>query len=290
MYKIALIASPNLAAHAEHLTQLLSLLDRPDVSLWCDRAFRQTLAEDFGLHPKIAGYIPSDFSPLDMDFVISLGGDGTLLRAARRVFAEGTPILGLNMGRLGFLNDRSIQEALPLIKRLFEGNYTTEERMLLSVEVDGTHYGEVLNDIALLKRETGSMITLHTRLEGKELANYECDGLVISTPSGSTAYSLSAYGPLMMPQTRAMLITPIAPHSLTMRPLVLPEEQTIELTVSARNNTFLIVLDGQTKILPCGVRIRIRKSANTLRLLHLDDYSFTDTLRKKLLWAAPVRE
>ena len=112
MYKIALIASPNLAAHAEHLTQLLSLLDRPDVSLWCDRAFRQTLAEDFGLHPKIAGYIPSDFSPLDMDFVISLGGDGTLLRAARRVFAEGTPILGLNMGRLGFLNDRSIQEAL----------------------------------------------------------------------------------------------------------------------------------------------------------------------------------
>ena len=225
-----------------------------------------------------------------MDFVISLGGDGTLLRAARRVFAEGTPILGLNMGRLGFLNDRSIQEALPLIERLFEGNYTTEERMLLSVEVDGTHYGEVLNDIALLKRETGSMITLHTRLEGKELANYECDGLVISTPSGSTAYSLSAYGPLMMPQTRAMLITPIAPHSLTMRPLVLPEEQTIELTVSARNNTFLIVLDGQTKILPCGVRIRIRKSANTLRLLHLDDYSFTDTLRKKLLWAAPVRE
>ena len=162
--------------------------------------------------------------------------------------------------------------------------------MLLSVEVDGTHYGEVLNDIALLKRETGSMITLHTRLEGKELANYECDGLVISTPSGSTAYSLSAYGPLMMPQTRAMLITPIAPHSLTIRPLLLPEEQTIELTVSARNNTFLIVLDGQTKILPCGVRIRIRKSTNTLRLLHLDDYSFTDTLRKKLLWAAPVRE
>jgi len=162
--------------------------------------------------------------------------------------------------------------------------------MLLSVEVDGAHYGEALNDVALLKRETGSMITLYARLADTELASYECDGLVISTPSGSTAYSLSAYGPLMMPQVRAMLITPIAPHSLTMRPLVIPEDETIDLTVSARNNTFLIVLDGQTKILPCGAKITIRKSANSLCLLHLDSHSFTDTLRKKLLWAAPVRE
>ena len=227
---------------------------------------------------------------MDMDFVISLGGDGTLLRAARRVFAEGTPVLGLNMGRLGFLTDRSVQEALPLLSRLFEGKYTTERRMLLSVEVDGTHYGEALNEVALLKRETGSMITLHTRLAGDELASYECDGLVIATPSGSTAYSLSAYGPLMMPQVGAMLITPIAPHSLTMRPLVIPEDETIEMTVSARNNTFLIVLDGQTKILPCGAKIIIRKSVNSLCLLHLDKHSFADTLRKKLLWAAPVRE
>ena len=151
MYKIALIASSHLAAHAAHLTELLHLLDRPDVSLWCDRSFHRTLASDFDLHPTIAGYIPADYSPLDMDFVISLGGDGTLLRAARRVFAEGTPVLGLNMGRLGFLTDRSIQEALPLLSRLFDGTYTTERRMLLSVEVDGAHYGEALNDVALLK-------------------------------------------------------------------------------------------------------------------------------------------
>lgn len=290
MYKIALIASSHLAAHAAHLAELLHLLDRPDVSLWCDRSFHRTLTSDFDLHPTIAGYIPADYTPLDMDFVISLGGDGTLLRAARRVFAEGTPVLGLNMGRLGFLTDRSVQEALPLLSRLFDGTYTTERRMLLSVEVDGAHYGEALNDVALLKRETGSMITLYARLADTELASYECDGLVISTPSGSTAYSLSAYGPLMMPQVRAMLITPIAPHSLTMRPLVIPEDETIDLTVSARNNTFLIVLDGQTKILPCGAKITIRKSVNSLCLLHLDSYSFTDTLRKKLLWAAPVRE
>lgn len=290
MYKIALVASPSLAAHAAHLQQLLQRLDRPDVSLWCDRTFHLSLQEDFGLQPTIAGYLPTDFSPLDMDFVISLGGDGTLLRAARHIFAEGTPVLGLNMGRLGFLNDRSIEEALPLLDHLFDGSYTTERRMLLSVEVDGKHYGEVLNDVALLKRETGSMITLHTLLDGQHLANYECDGLVISTPSGSTAYSLSAYGPLMMPQTPAMLLTPIAPHSLTMRPLVVPEESCIDITASARNNTFLIVLDGQTKILPCGAQIRITKSPNSLQLIHLSDYSYTETLRRKLLWAASVRE
>lgn len=290
MYKLALIASPSLTAHATHLRQFFAELDRPDVSLWCDRSFHQSLEQDFGIHPVIAGYLPTDFSPLDMDFVISLGGDGTLLRAARHVFAEGTPVLGLNMGRLGFLNDRGIEEALPLLHRLFEGSYTTEQRLLLSVEVDGKPYGEVLNDVALLKRETGSMITLHTLLEGQHLANYECDGLVISTPSGSTAYSLSAYGPLMMPQTPAILLTPIAPHSLTMRPLVVPDEDTIEITVSARNNSFLIVLDGQTKILPCSSHIRISKSPNTLHLVHLDSYSYTETLRRKLLWAAPVRE
>ena len=290
MYKIALVASPSLASHAEHLRQLFVQLDRPDVSLWCDRSFHQMLEQDLGISPRIAGYLPTDFSPLNMDFVISLGGDGTLLRAARHIFAEGTPVLGLNMGRLGFLNDRSIEEALPLLDRLFEGSYTTEQRMLLYVEIDGKPYGKVLNDVALLKRETGSMITLHTLLEGQHLANYECDGLVISTPSGSTAYSLSAYGPLMMPQTRAMLLTPIAPHSLTMRPLVVPDDNTIEVSVSARNNSFLIVLDGQTKILPCTSRIRITKSPNTLHLVHLGDYSYTETLRRKLLWAAPVRE
>lgn len=290
MYKIALVASSHLAAHAAPLTELLRLLERSDVALWCDRSFHRTLASDFDLHPTIAGYIPADCTPLNMDFVISLGGDGTLLKAARRVFAEETPILGLNMGRLGFLTDRSIRDAIPLLSRLFDGSYTTEHRMLLSIEVDGTHFGEALNEVALLKRETGSMITLHACLEGAELASYESDGLVIATPSGSTAYSLSAFGPLMMPQVKAMLLTPIAPHSLSMRPLVIPEDETIELTVAARNNTFLIALDGQTKILPCGAKITIRKSVNSLCLLHLDTHSFADTLRKKLLWAAPVRE
>jgi len=291
MYRIALIASQYLTAHAEHLRELLSALDRPDVALYCDHAFQAELAEEFHLTPRFAGALPSDMSPLDVDFVLSLGGDGTFLRAARRVFASEIPVLGLNMGRLGFLTDMGIEEALPLLPRLFSGEYTTERRMLLSVDVDGVHQGEILNDVALLKRETGSMIAIRTLLgEGDHLANYECDGLIVSTPSGSTAYSLSAYGPLMMPQCRNMLLTPIAPHSLTMRPLVLPEDLAVEMTVTARNNTFLLVLDGQTKIFPTGVKVRVTKSPNQLSVLHLRPYCFADTLRRKLLWGAPVRE
>lgn len=290
MYKIALIASERLEAHADHLAQLFQALDRPDVALWCDKSFHDSLEQSFGLSPHIAGHLPTDLAPMDMDFILSLGGDGTLLRAARRAFAEETPVLGLNMGRLGFLTDRNIHDGLPLLENLFNGDYTLEERTLLSVEVDGVRQGLILNDVALLKRETGSMITLQTNLGEEFLANYECDGLVISTPSGSTAYSLSAYGPLMMPDTPAMLITPIAPHSLTMRPLVLPDSRTLEITATARNNTFLMVLDGQSKILPCGVKIRITRAESRLRLIHLAPYSFTETLRNKLLWGAPVRD
>ena len=290
MYKIALIASQHLDGHAAHLAELLAVLDRPDVRLYLDPGFETMLREQFGLEPRLAGHLPPYPTPLDVDFVLSLGGDGTFLRAARRVFAQEIPVLGLNMGRLGFLTDRGITEALPLMERLFTEDYTLETRMLLSVEADGQCQGDVLNEVALLKRETGSMITIHTMLGDDFLADYDCDGLIIATPSGSTAYSLGAGGPLMMPGSRCMLLTPIAPHSLTMRPLVVPEATDLELSVRARNNSYMLVLDGQARILPCGAKVRIRKSTRQLQVMHLQPYSFADTLRRKLLWAAPVRE
>lgn len=290
MYKIALIASQHLEGHAAHLAALLEQLERPELRLYMDASFEQQLAERFDLHPQLAGYLPPHPSPLDVDFVLSLGGDGTFLRAARRVFGQEIPVLGLNMGRLGFLTDRGVAEALPLLDRLFMGQYTLEARMLLSVEVDGHYYGDVLNEVALLKRETGSMISIHTLLGEDYLADYDCDGLIVATPSGSTAYSLGAGGPLMMPGARSILLTPIAPHSLTMRPLVIPEHTELELSVSARNNSYLLVLDGQTKILPCSSTVRITKSPRQLQVLHLEPHSFAQTLRRKLLWGAPLRD
>lgn len=289
MYRIAIFGSEHTQRHTAHLRLLFDKLTRSDVALYYDAAFLEALQTSYGLTPPVAGVLPQG-QALDVDAAISLGGDGTFLRTARRVGAQKIPILGINLGRLGFLTDMDIAEAPEQIDRLIEGDYTLELRTQLKVEVDGQYFGEVLNEVAILKRETGSMIGIHTLLDGNYLADYECDGLVVATPTGSTAYSLSVYGPIMMPQTRCMLLAPIAPHSLTMRPLVVSDDVEVSLEVSARNNSFLMVLDGQTKIFPCGVRIRITRAQHTISIIHLDRSVFADTLRRKLLWGAPVRE
>lgn len=289
MYRIAVFGSTYSQHHADRLRLLFDELRRSDVALYYDVAFLEAVQSSYGLTPPVAGTLPEG-EAIDADFAISLGGDGTLLRAARRVGSQKIPILGINLGRLGFLTDMDSVDAAPLIHRLFTGEYRVEQRGQLRVEVDGQYFGEVLNEVAILKRETGSMISIHTLIDDNYLANYECDGLVVATPTGSTAYSLSVYGPIMMPQTQCTLLAPIAPHSLTMRPLVVPDEVRIDLSVSSRNNSFLMVLDGQTKILSCGVPIRITRSEHTISIVHLGQSSFAETLRRKLLWGAPVRE
>lgn len=288
-YKIAVFGTKHKQQHTEQLRLLFEALERADVSLYFDRCFYQALIEEYNLSPRIAGFV-DDAQALDIDCAISLGGDGTFLRTARRVASQSIPILGINMGRLGFLTDMDVAEAVSLIPNLFSGQYHIEERMQLRIEVDGRNYGDVLNEVALLKRETGSMISIRTQLDGAYLADYDCDGLVVSTPTGSTAYSLSVHGPIIMPDSPCTLLAPIAPHSLTMRPLVVAASTLIEMEVSARNNTCLLVLDGQTKILPCGVRITVRRSSHCIKMLHLRPTNYADTLRRKLLWGTSVRE
>lgn len=289
MLRIAVFGTKHKVQHATSLGLLLDELARHEAELYFDAGFHQALQSEYGLEPRAAGILTAD-GAIDADLAISLGGDGTLLRTARRVAPFEIPILGINIGRLGFLTDMNVSEAIPLVGRLFTGGYYSEERMQLRVEIDGKPYGDVLNELAILKRETGSMITIHTELDGVYLADYDCDGLVIATPTGSTAYSLSVYGPIIMPTTECALLAPIAPHSLSMRPLVVPADTTVGMTLSARNNTVLLVLDGQSKIIPCGARISVTRSPNTIRLLHLEQTSFADTLRRKLLWGAAVRE
>lgn len=289
MHRIAIFGSSYQHMHAPKLGALLEELLRTGVRLYCDGAFHRSLREDFGLEVPISGYL-EDMEALDLDFAISLGGDGTFLRTARRVSSQRIPILGINLGRLGFLTDIDLDEALSEVHLFLEGRYTIEERMQLRVEVDGRYCGDTLNEVSLLKRETGSMITLHTRLGDAYLADYECDGLLISTPTGSTAYSLAAGGPIMMPETESILMTPVAPHSLTVRPLVVSDQEVIHIRVSSRNNSFLMALDGQTKILDCDNSICIRRSEHSIRMIRLSNKSFADTLRRKLHWATPVRD
>ncbi len=289
MYRIAVFGTSHKQQHTEQLRQLFDELERREVELYFDSAFYQILTGEYDLHPRASGFVEED-QALAVDYAISLGGDGTFLRTARRVGAQGVPILGINLGRLGFLTDMNVAEAASLIDNLFTGACYIEERMQLRITVDGKVYGDVLNEVALLKRETGSMITIHTHLDDVYLADYDCDGLVVSTPTGSTAYSLSVHGPIIMPESACILLAPIAPHSLTMRPLVVSSDTVTTMSVSARNNSFLLVLDGQSRIVSCGATIKVERSPHTIRMLHLRKISYAEVLRRKLLWGAPVRE
>lgn len=287
-YKIALFGTDYKAKHREQLQLIIQELQGYDVSLYFDPAFLIVLQREYNIDPQQAHRLELD-NALDVDLAISLGGDGTFLRTARRISGQGIPILGINLGRLGFLTDIDVHEAVPQLGQLFAGQYSIEERRQLRVEVNGKYIGDVLNEVAILKRETASMISIQTHLDGTFLADYDCDGLVISTPTGSTAYSLSVYGPIMMPDADCHLIAPIAPHSLSMRPLVISSGSVLEMCVEARNNSFMLALDGGAKILSCDSQLRVYSSPHCIQMVRLKTLSYAETLRRKLHWATPVR-
>lgn len=287
-YKIALFGTGYKAKHREQLQLLFDHLQSYEVRLYFDPSFLSVVEHEYGLSIPKAQVLPIG-SALDVDLAISLGGDGTFLRAARQISGQGIPILGINLGRLGFLTDMDVHEAVPLLGQLFEGQYSVEERRQLRVEVDGKYLGDVLNEVAILKRETASMISIQTYLDGTYLADYDCDGLVLSTPTGSTAYSLSVYGPIMMPDADCNLIAPIAPHSLSMRPLVIASGAVVEMSVESRNNSFMLALDGGAKILSTEAKLKVYSSPHYIPIVRLRTLNYAETLRRKLHWATPVR-
>ena len=226
------------------------------------------------------------------DFVISLGGDGTLLRAAGHVGDKGTPILGINMGRLGFLADIVPSEIESAINSLYDGDYAIEEHSVICVEADGKpleHSSFALNDIAVLKRDTASMITIHAEINGEYLVTYQADGLIVSTPTGSTAYSLSNGGPIIVPRTGTLCLTPVAPHSLNIRPIVIPDDTEITLTVESRSHNFLIAVDGQSGKCTENARLTITKAPYSARIVKRSNQRYFSTLREKMMWGADTR-
>ena len=226
------------------------------------------------------------------DFVISLGGDGTLLRAAAHVGCKGTPILGVNMGRLGFLADIVPCEIESAIASLYDGSFAIEEHTVISVEADGKPLDGhccALNDIAVLKRDTASMITIHTSVNGEYLMTYQADGLIVCTPTGSTAYSLSNGGPIIVPRTGTLCLTPVAPHSLNVRPIVVPDDSVIELTAESRSHNFLIAVDGQSEKCAEGTKLTIRKADHTVKIVKRSSQRYFSTLREKMMWGADTR-
>ncbi len=229
-----------------------------------------------------------------IDAMVVLGGDGMMLSAARLINGRKVPILGINMGGLGFLTASTVHELYPLLERLISGDYTLEERMMLTVsltrggQTTSTH--KVLND-AVIKGGNGRLARLETRINKQYVTTYRADGLIVATPTGSTAYSLSANGPILYPTIDSIIVAPICPFNLTNRPVVIPDWMTVDITVSPEQSSLQLILDGQVDIyLGSGDRIDIKRADTNVYLVKYEGKSYFDILRERLMWEVkPVK-
>ena len=238
-----------------------------------------------------AAHVFSD-DDFEADFAISMGGDGTFLKTASRVGKRDIPILGVNMGRLGFLADISPDDIEHCLKALYQEDFAIESRALIQVETDGEAIEGIncaLNDVAILKRDTAAMISIRASINGQYLNTYQADGLVISTPTGSTAYSLSNGGPIIVPGTKVFSMTAVAPHSLNVRPIVLPDSAVIELEVESRSHNFLVAIDGRSEKCKEGTKVTLRRAPYDIKVVKRPDHRYFNSLREKMMWGADSR-
>lgn len=228
----------------------------------------------------------------DCDMLFSIGGDGTFLEAVSMVRDRNIPMVGINSGRLGFLADIAMDDLPEAIYEILKGKYVIRQLELLSLTSNKSCFGNnnfALNEMAIHKQDSASMVTVHTYIDGEFLNSYWSDGLIISTPTGSTAYSLSVGGPIMHPLSGGFVITPIAPHNLTVRPLVVPNNSEITLRVEGRGGKFLASLDSRSCILDNGIELKIKKADFKISVIEMYGQSFYSTLRNKLMWGADKR-
>lgn len=323
---------------------LLGCLRQYEAEVFVERTFYDFLRQMHGGEPVVAALCDSmhvfDVLDFPVDYAISMGGDGTLLKTASHVGATGIPIIGVNTGRLGFLADFLPNEIEQALDELYAGKCRVEEHAAIKLSLgdgssgsngsmslrdgskgsngsfsamlrkrpcgpsamslrDGSKglsgsngsigYPYALNDIAVLKRDNASMITIHARINGDELVTYQADGLVVSTPTGSTAYNLSNGGPIMAPLTGILCLTPVAPHSLNIRPIVINDDSVIELTVESRTHNYLVAVDGRSAALDESIPLVISKAPYTVRIVKRASQHYFATLREKMMWGMDAR-
>lgn len=228
-----------------------------------------------------------------IDFALSVGGDGTFLTSAAAIGNKNIPILGVNCGHLGFLAEVQTNDLDAILNQLVAGQYTIEQRSLLNLSIidkDGIiregliMSPNALNEIAILKQGLTNMLTIETKVNGELLHSYHSDGLVIATPTGSTAYNLSIGGPLVVPQSKGILLTPIAPHSLTVRPIIVPDDWKFDIHVSSRYDSYMVSVDGRSQSLSTDMSLHIERAPYTVKVVQIGDNSFLKSLRQKLNW------
>lgn len=282
---IAIYGSRRQTPHAPQLQTLLHALAVGGAGIAMHPKLYEHLSGELGMSlPGVAVADPYR-SPAEADLALSIGGDGTFLRTAAWVAETGTPILGINTGNLGYLSALGIDEAVAHTDYILDGDYIVEPRTLLHVQADGLRgWPYALNEAVVAKEDSASMITASATVGGRALTDYRADGLIVSTPTGSTAYNLSAGGPIVQPSAPCWVITPICAHSLGMRPLVISDDMEISLKVTGRCKVFRLSLDGRSVALPQGTTVTMRRAGFRTNIVQLRCNEFPAVLRSKLMF------
>lgn len=272
------------------ISNVLSTLYAYDVDIYLSDAFSGYIKNN-NLEIKHQKYSKGDDLTF-LDAFITLGGDGTLLEAVTHVGRSGVPILGINTGRLGFLATTAKEDIEAALKDLVDGKYQFDERSLICLKTDerlfnGSNFA--LNDFAILKKDTSSMIVVNAYIDGEYLNSYWADGIIVSTPTGSTGYSLSCGGPMVLPHSENFILTPVSPHNLTVRPIVIPDDSKLSFTIEGRSKNFLIALDSRLATVDDTVELHVSKADFKIKLIQLSDNNYFKTLRQKLNWGLDVR-
>ena len=289
--KFAIFGNKHQSKKSKSIEQLFAAIVKFGDTFIIDEPFyRFLLGEGFSVSTPEGLINGNDFTA---DIAISFGGDGTLLRTASRIGDKEIPILGINAGRLGFLTTTSNENIEYVIGKIHEGEYDVEKHNIIEALTHGStlkNYPFALNEIAVMKHDSSSMMTLDVTLNGNDRITYQADGLIVAAPSGSTGYSLSVGGPIIAPDANVLVLTPIAPHSLSARPLVISDSTTIEIKVNSRSHNFLIALDGRNESCDESTVITVRKAAYRQLIIRRKEHSFIQNLQEKLMWGTDVRE
>jgi NAD+ kinase len=273
------------------VTKVLEYLEKSKCEIWASSKLLKVMKSSGVRGHKVKSFELGD-SLKPLDFFFSLGGDGTLLESVTYIGKAEVPILGINTGRLGFLATISREEMESALSNLFSGHYALDMRSVLKLTSTPRLFGDLnfaLNDFTIMKKDTSSMITVRVFVDGELLNSYWSDGIIVSTPTGSTGYSLSCGGPLVYPRSQSFIITPVSPHNLGTRPIVLSDSSEISFQIAGRSKKFLVSLDSRFETIDETVKLKIKKEKFGVKLVELPGHHYFNTLRQKLNWGLDIR-
>lgn len=283
--------SPDEAA-LPYIQELINALEDAKVKVFIYEPFKKIIDPRVEYPADVEVFSTHEEVRKDIDYMLSVGGDGTFLDTTTLIRDSGIPVLGVNLGRLGFLSSVSKDEIKDAIASLVKGDFELEERTLLRLDTKENLFGDLnfaLNELAISRKDSNSLLVIHVFVDGKKLNSYWADGLLVSTPTGSTAYSLSCGGPIVAPGSENFLITPIATHNLTVRPIVIPDKSKITIKLEGREKQFIVSMDSRRVIIDEDVILNIEKENYKINLIHLKNKDFFTTIREKLKWGLDIR-